>query len=75
MALGTGWAKILTDCNVVVAEPDPTKHAAATEAGADVVLDTGGEKEEALDLIREATGVRRTTIAGTWVAFFSRCQQ
>ena len=53
---GIGWAKILTDCNVVVAEPDPTKHAAATEAGADVVLDTGGEKEEALDLIREATG-------------------
>ena len=71
MALGTGWAKILTDCNVVVAEPDPTKHAAATEAGADVVLDTGGEKEEALDLIREAT-VSHHDIAGIWVAFFSR---
>ena len=71
---GIGWAKILTDCNVVVAEPDPTKHAAATEAGADVVLDTGGEKEEALDLIREAT-VSHHDIAGIWVAFFSRCQR
>ena len=33
---GIGWAKILTDCNVVVAEPDESKHAAAIEAGVPV---------------------------------------
>jgi D-arabinose 1-dehydrogenase-like Zn-dependent alcohol dehydrogenase len=51
---GIGWAKILTDVTVVVAEPDTTKHAAAKDAGADVVIDTSGD--DALDLLREATG-------------------
>ena len=51
---GIGWAKILTDCNVVVAEPDESKHAAAIEAGADTVLNTGGD--DALEIIQEATG-------------------
>ena len=51
---GIGWAKILTEAQVVVAERDTTKHAVAKEAGADIVIDTSGD--DALDLLRAATG-------------------
>ena len=48
-----GWAKLLTDAQVVVAEPDTAKHDAAREAGADIVVNTSGD--DALELIRAAT--------------------
>ena len=51
---GISWAKLLTECQVVVAEPDPVKHPAAFEAGADHVIDTSGP--DALELLRDATG-------------------
>ena len=51
---GIGWAKILTDAKVIVAEPDTVKHPAAYEAGADIVLDTSGD--DALTLLKEASG-------------------
>ena len=51
---GIGWAKLLTEASVVVAEPDVSKHAAARAAGADVVIDTSGPG--AVEALREATG-------------------
>ena len=51
---GIGWAKILTGCSVIVAEPDTLKHGPAKAAGADAVIDTSGE--DALELLQEATG-------------------
>ena len=59
---GIGWAKVLTDAQVVVAEPDHAKHAAAKEAGADVIIDTSGD--DALQLIRDATGASSENLGG-----------
>ena len=59
---GIGWAKVLTDAQVVVAEPDHAKHAAAKEAGADVIIDTSGD--DALQLSGTLPAAAARTSAG-----------